>query len=142
MKYIKENKKLLLKYLFVIITNILLYIFCSFYLKNSTYKDIIMLLIVVVVDIIIYYYKGIEKFNLYLDLFCNIIVGFILLIFERNMLNYSKILVSLFIANNIVFTRSRLSNKFWMKTLQYIMILINTIICMFINLLIFYSIFS
>lgn len=141
MKYIKENKKILLKYLFVIITNILLYIFCSFYLKNSTYKDIIMLLIVVIVDIVIYYYKGIEKFNLYLDLLCNIIVGFILLIFERNMLSYSKILVSLFIANNIVFTRSRLSNKFWMKILQYIMILINTIICMFINLLIFYSIF-
>ena len=101
MKYIKENKKLLLKYLFVIITNILLYIFCSFYLKNSTYKDIIMLLIVVIVDIVIYYYKGTKKFNLYLDLLCNIIVGFILLIFERNMLSYSKILVSLFMCSLI-----------------------------------------
>lgn len=143
MKYIKENKELLLKYLFIIITNIILYIFCGFYLENSMYKDIILLLVVVILDMIIYHYKGKLKFNLYLDLLCNIIVGFILLIFERNnMLSYSQILVSLFIANNIIFTRSRLSEKFWIKGLQYVLIIINTIICMFINLMIFYSIFN
>ena len=142
MKYIKENKELLIKYLFIIITNILLYILCGFYFKNSMYKDIILLLATVVIDMIIYHYKGIKKFNLYLDIVCNIIIGSILLFFERNMLNYSNILVSLFIANNIIFTRSRLSDNFWLKTLQYIMILISTIICMFINLFIFYSIFA
>lgn len=142
MKYIKENKKLLLKYLLIVVSNIVLCILCSFYFKTSTYKNIIMLLLVIVLDMVIYYYKEKEKFNLYLDIVCNIIVGLILLIFERNMLSYSNILVSLFLANNIVFTRSRLSNKFFMKTLQYMMILINTIICMFINLLIFCSIFS
>lgn len=142
MKYIKENKELLLKYLFIIITNIILYIFCGFYLKNSMYKDIILLLFVVIIDMIIYYYKGKLKFNLYLDLLCNIVIGFILFIFENNMLSYSKILVSLFIANNIIFTRSRLSDKFWIKGLQYILIIVNTIICMFINLMVFYSIFK
>lgn len=142
MKYIKENKELLLKYLLIIITNIIIYILCSFYFKTSTYKNIIMLLIVVILDMIIYHYKGTNKFNIYLDLITNILIGLILLILERNMLNYSNVLVSLFIANNIVFTRSRISEKFLKKTLQYIMILINTIICMFINLLIFYSIFS
>ena len=142
MKYIKENKELLLKYLFIIITNIILYIFCGFYLKNSMYKDIILLLSIVVIDMIIYYYRGKLKFNLYLDLLFNIIVGFILLIFERNMLSYSKVLVSIYIANNIIFRRSRLSNKFWIKSLQYILIIVNTIINMFINLIFFYSIFN
>ena len=141
MKFIKENKELLLKYLFIIITNIILYIFCGFYLKNYEYKDIILLLLVVGIDMVIYHYRGKIKFNLYLDLVCNILVGIILLIFERNMLSFSKILVSLFIANNIIFTRSRVSSNFWLKNLQYILIIVNTIVCMFINLMIFYSIF-
>ena len=142
MKYIRRNKELLLKYLFIIITNIILYIFCGFYFKSSKYKEIILLLCIVVIDMIIYHYRGKLKFNLYLDLLCNIIVGFILLIFERNMLSYSKILVSIFIANNIIFTRSRLSNNFWIKGLQYVLILVNAVTSMFINLMIFYSIFN
>ena len=142
MKYINENKELLLKYLFIIITNIILYIFCGFYFKNFIYKDIMLLLCIVVIDMIIYYYRGKLKFNLHLDLLCNIIVGFILLIFERNMLSYSKVLVSIYIANNIIFTRSRLSDNFWIKGLQYGSILVNTIISMYINIMVFYIIFN
>lgn len=142
MKIIKENKELLLKYLLVIITNIILYIFCGFYFKKFIHKDILMLLAVVIMDMLIYHYRGKVKFNLYLDLVCNIIIGFILFIFEKNMNSYSQIIVSLFIANNIIFTRSRLSDKFLIKSLQYVSIILNTIISMFINLLLFYSIYK
>lgn len=140
MKYIKNNKELLIKYLFIIISNILIYIICNFYFKTSMYKDIITLLIVVIVDMIIYYYKGTRKFIYYLDLLTNFIIGLILMLFIKDSLSYSNALFSLFFANNIIFMRSRFSDKFLKKTLQYLMIFIYTILTMFVNLLI-YNIF-
>ena len=42
-KYIKENKKLLIKYSLIIVSNILLVILNNFYLKNNNYKNMILL---------------------------------------------------------------------------------------------------
>ena len=47
-----NNKVLYLKYLFILISNILVYILCNFYF--DTYKYILMILITVVVDMFIY----------------------------------------------------------------------------------------
>lgn len=141
MKYVKDNKELLIKYLFIIINNILIHVICSFYFKTSMYKDIVILLIVVIVDMIIYYYKGTKKFIYYLDILTNFIIGLILMLFIKDSLSYSNALFSLFFANNIIFMRSRFSDKFLKKTLQYLMIFIYTILTIFVNLLIYNIIF-
>lgn len=137
MNYIKENKEILLKYLYIIISNILLVILINFYLKNYVYKDIILLFITVIVDLIIYYYKGIKPFKIYLDIITNFIVGLILMLFIRNDLYYSYTLISIFLSNYIIFTRSRLKEKTLLKLGQYFSIIILMIINLFINLLIF-----
>lgn len=137
MNYIRENKELLFKYLLIIISNIIICIFTNFYLKNYIYKDLVMLLVTVVINTLIYYYRGTKVFKVYFDFVTNFIVGLILMFYTKDMLIYGTILFSLFFSNNIVFVKSRLSEKYIIKTLQYLMILIYTIISMFINLLIF-----
>ena len=137
MNFIKKNKDLLFKYLLILVSNIIINILCDFYLRNFVYKDIILLIIIVIVDLIIYYYKGIKKFVSYIDLIVNIIIGFILMLFIDNNIEYANKLFSVFLANNIIFERSRLSDKFFKKFVQYFMILIYTLIAMFINILTF-----
>ena len=137
MKYIKENKELLLKYLLVIITNIIISIMCNFYFKNTEYRYLIMLGLAVIIDFIIYYYKGTKVFNTYLDFITNFIIGLILIIFCKYQLDYASICFSLIFANNIIFMRSRYSDKFFKRSLQYLLILIFSIISLFINTLIF-----
>lgn len=137
MNYIKERKVLLLKYLSIIVGNILLYILCNYYFNGWTYKDILLLLLVVVVDMIIYSYKEKKVCEPYLDMLTNLIVGFILMFFIDNNVVYSNVLLSIVFPNNIVFMRSRYSDKKWKKFLQYLMILIYTIISLFINVLVY-----
>lgn len=134
MKYFKENKVLLEKYLLIIIFNIILYILNSFYLKNSDIGTIVMLILVFIFDMFIYYYKGTVTFKYYLDIICNILVGLLLTIIIDDYYIYSTNILSLFISNNIVFARSRLSNKFFKRSLQYMLIFLITILCMIINL--------
>ena len=67
-----NNKVLYLKYLFILISNILVYILCNFYF--DTYKYILMILITVAIDMFIYYYKKKSEFKFYLDIICNFMV--------------------------------------------------------------------
>ena len=137
MKYIKENKLLLLKYLFIIIINFLVYIFINFYFNSSMYKEIYMLFCVIVLDTIIYYYKEKTKFIWYFDYIVNLVVGFILLCFFKDIINYGTVLFSIILSNNIVFMRSRLSDKFLKKTFQYFFMFFSSILSLFISLCIF-----
>lgn len=132
---IMKSKNLFLKYLFIIISNILIYILCNFYFDS--YKYVFMLLFSVVLDMFIYYYKGTIKYKFYYDIVCNFIVGLILLLFIKNEYNYMSVLFSLFLSNNVIFMRSRLSEKFFKKFLQYLLIFIYTIVCIFINVFVF-----
>ena len=75
MKYFRENKSLLLKYLMIIITNILLFIFCEYYFRNSEYSSIVTFMSVTIFDYIIYYYKKTKKFVVCIDILCCFIVG-------------------------------------------------------------------
>lgn len=134
------NKDLILQYLYIVISNLLLTIFVNYYLKNFIYKDILLLVLVLIFDMIIYYYKGKNKFIFYLDLFVNIIIGLLILLFTNKLVDYSNMLLSLFLANNIVYVRSRLSDSFIKMTLQYFMVLVYTVLGMFINIMIFYFI--
>lgn len=136
-KYIKENKNLLIKYLLIIVSNIVLVILNNFYLKNNIYKNMILLFIIVIIDLIICNYKQKVKFKWYLDLIVNFIIGLILMFITNNIIDYSIILLSLYLANNIIFVRSRYSDKFSKRMLQYIMIFIYTILIMFINIFIY-----
>lgn len=142
MKYIKENKELLLKYLMIIISNIVLYILTSFYFRNYEYGSIIMFVLIVIDDYIIYNYKGTKKFKIYLDILCCFIVGLIMLFFKNDALLYSYYLFNLFFANNIVFMQSRKSEKIFNRGLQYISILLLTILCMVLNIVIYLIIFG
>ena len=134
------NKDLILQYLYIVISNLLLTIFVNYYFKNFIYKDILLLVLVLIFDMIIYYYKGKNKFIFYLDLFVNIIIGLLILLFTNKLVDYSNMLLSLFLANNIVYVRSRLSDSFIKMTLQYFMVLVYTVLGMFINIMIFYFI--
>lgn len=134
------NKDLILQYLYIVISNLLLTIFVNYYFKNFIYKDILLLVLVLIFDVIIYYYKGKNKFIFYLDLFVNIIIGLLILLFTSKLVDYSNMLLSLFLANNIVYVRSRLSDSFIKMTLQYFMVLVYTVLGMFINIMIFYFI--
>ena len=137
MKYIKDNKELLIKYLLVLISNIILFILCNFYFSNSKYMTLTLLFIIIILDMIIYYYRGNKTYKWYLDIICNIVVGIILMLFIKDRLEYSNILLSIFLANNIIFMRSRYSDKIYKICIQYLMIFGYTIICMFINILLF-----
>ena len=138
MNYLKENKELLIKYLFIIISNILIYILSNFYFKNFEYSSIIMFLIVIAFDMFIYYYKGTKKFKIYLDIISCFVIGLILLLFIDDPIYYSCILFNLFFANNIAFMQSRKSEKVFLRGLQYLLIIFITILCMILNLLILF----
>lgn len=138
MNYLKENKELLIKYLFIIISNILIYILSNFYFKNFEYGSIIMFLIVIAFDMFIYYYKGTKKFKIYLDIISCFVIGLILLLFIDDPIYYSCILFNLFFANNIAFMQSRKSEKVFLRGLQYLLIIFITILCMILNLLILF----
>ena len=139
-KYINENKNLILQYLYIIISNILVTILVNYYFKNFIYKDILLLGLVLIFDMVIYYYKGKNRFVFYLDLLVNIFVGLLILVSTNKLIDYSTILLSLFLANNIVYVRSRLSDSFIKMTLQYFMVLVYTILGMLLNIIIFYFI--
>ena len=139
-KYINENKNLILQYLYIIISNILVTILVNYYFKNFIYKDILLLGLVLIFDMVIYYYKGKNRFVFYLDLLVNIFVGLLILVSTNKLIDYSTILLSLFLANNIVYVRSRLSDSFIKMTLQYFMVLAYTILGMLLNIIIFYFI--
>ena len=134
MEYIKTNKDLLMKYLYIIISNILIVILCNFYFKNSEYKDIFIMFIAIIFDMIIYYYKGIKSFKILLDSLVNFIIGLILMFFYKDIISFGIVLFSLFFSNNLVFIRSRLKEKFWKNTLEYILVFIINIIIIFINM--------
>lgn len=142
MKFIKENKELILKYLYIIVSNILIVILCNFYFRNSDYKDIFILFIALIIDMIIYYYKGKRKFKFLLDIISNIIVGVLLLLFYRDSISYGIVLFSLFFSNNITFIRSRLKDNFWLNTLQYILVFFGIIFTVFVNMCIFSLIYN
>lgn len=137
MKYFKDNKNLFSKYLMILVLNVLLFIFCNFYFKNFKYCTIVLLILIIISDMIIYYYKKLDKFIWYYDFILNIIVGFIVMIFIKDTVLLANNLFSIMFANNIVFMRSRFSDKFIKKSLQYLMILIYTVLAMFINLLVY-----
>ena len=137
MKYLKENKSLLLKYLLIIISNILVYILSSYYFRNFEFGSIIMFILVVIVDMLIYHYKGKKVFKVYLDILCCFIIGLLMFFLLYNVIIYSYFLFNLFFANNIVFMYSRKSEKIFIKALQYISVMLITLLCMFLNILLF-----
>ena len=136
MEYLKKNKLMFYKYMLVIIFNIIIYILTNFYFNSSDSGTIVMLIVVLIIDLFILNYKEKTIFKYYLDIICNILIGFILLIFINDFYYYSTILLSLYLSNNIVFMRSRISDKFLKRSLQYLLTFFITIFCMFINLLI------
>ena len=91
----------------------------------------------IVMDLIIYNYKGTKKFVNYLDFIFNLILSMILIIPIKNTLEYSTILFTLVFTNNIIFIRSRLSNKFFIKSIQYLMMLLYSILTMFVSIFIY-----
>lgn len=134
MKYLKDNKVLLLKYLGVIVSNILIYILVSFYFKNIENNFLIMCVFAIGFNIFIFYYKEKVICKYYLDLLCCIISGFILNFFIRNDLMYSTILFTLFFANNVIFMKNRKEGKVLSKMLNYLLVLVITVVAMFVNL--------
>ena len=132
MKWFKDNKQLLYKYLLVMIFNIILHILINFYFKESEFVAIYLLFAVLISDLIIYYIKGVVRYKYYLDIICNIILGFILL-FTKDFYIYTTSLFSIVFANNIVFMRSRLSEKLLIRSLQYFLILLVSLLCVSIN---------
>lgn len=137
MKYFKDNKQLILKYIYIFIMNILLFILCSFYFKSSQYKYLIMLLLNIISNMFIYYYKGTLKFKIYLDFILNILLSLILIIFINNSLDYCSVVFSLLFSNNIIFIRSRLSDNFIKRSIQYLMMFISSLLVLFIATFIF-----
>ena len=137
MKYLKDNNQLLMKYLLIIVFNVILFIFTNFYLKDFEYKLLVLMGVVVLVDMIIYYLKGTIKFITRYDFIANFISGLILMLFLKDDLEYSKVILSVFFGNNIVFIRSRFSDNFLKRSGQYALILINTILSMFLSLAIY-----
>ncbi len=138
MKFLKENKKLILKYLFILISNILIYILCNYYLRNLEYKEFIMLFVILIVDFIIYYYKGIVKFNYYLNLLVSLITNIILLFFIKNEYLYGINVFSIGFANNFIYMRNRTNDKLSHNIFQYILLLLNSLLILFIGLCLFF----
>ena len=138
MKFLEKNKELFSKYLLIIISNILLFILCDFYLKNFEYASIVLFLLIVIDGLVIYNYKGVKKFNVIYDILTCFIIGLIMLLMERDIFVYSYYIFVLFFANNIVFMLSRKSEKYFIKLLQYFLTLVLTILCMFMNLIVWY----
>ena len=137
MNYFKKNKVLLKKYLFIMLINIISFILCDFYFKSSDTGYVIMLVIVLFYNLFIYYYKEKVKFKYYLDLLCNLLVGCILYIFIKDINIYIIVTFSLFLSNNIVFMKSRISDKLLKRSLQYALIFLLTVLYTTINYMLF-----
>ena len=134
MKYLKDNKVLLLKYLGVIVSNILIYILINFYCKNIENNFLIMCVVAIGVNIFIFYYKEKVICKYYLDLLCCVVSGFILYFFIKDDLMYSTILFTLFFANNVIFMKNRKEGKALSRMFSYLLVLVITILAMFVNL--------
>ena len=137
MKYIKDNNKLLVKYGVIALLNIIVFILCDYYFKKSDTGYAIMLIAVFIINLFVYNYKEQIIFKYYLDIICNFLVGIILLIFIKNINLYIIVTFSLFLANNIVFMRSRISDKILLRSIQYALILMLTMLSTLISLTIF-----
>jgi len=135
MKYIRDNKVMLLKYLSVVVSNILLYILVSFYFRNVENNFLILFVVVAIFDYIIFNYKDKIKYNYLLDIICCIFSGIILNFFIKIDLLYSINIFCIYFPNNIIFMKSRESNKFFGRLLQYLITVIITIFVMYISLL-------
>ena len=134
MNYLKDNKVLLLKYLGVIVSNILIYILVSFYCKNIENNFLIMCVVAIGFNIFIFYYKEKVICKYYLDLLCCVVSGFILNFFIKDDLIYSTILFTLFFANNVIFMKNRKEGKVLSKMFSYLLVLVITVVAMFFNL--------
>ena len=141
MKYINDNKNLLKKYSLIIIFNIIMYLLCDFYFKSSDTGYVVMLLIVFIFNLFVYNYKEKTIFKYYLDLLCNLIVGTILLIFIKNINIYIIVTFSLYLSNNIVFMKSRLNEKLIMRSIQYALIFLLTLLSTIISMMMFHLIY-
>ena len=128
MKYINENKQLLLKYMYIFIMNILLFIICNYYFKSSQYKFMIMLILDIIMDQVIYYYKGVKVFKVYLDFIFNLLISVLFILIINNTYDYCSAVFSILFANNIVFIRSRISDKFIKRSIQYLMMFIYSLL--------------
>jgi len=136
MEYLKKNKKMLLKYLAIIVTNILTYIFVNFYFRNYEHNYLIMFVLIAIFGELINIYKGKVKFEWPYDLMTCVIIGIILSFFIKKDLTYATIILALFIPNNFVFYRSRKTEKILKNLLQSLSILLIVILSMFICLFI------
>lgn len=141
MKYFNENKNLLMKYSLIILFNIISYLLCNYYFKSSDTGYVIMLLIVFIFNLLIWNYKEKTKFKYYLDLSCNFIIGLLLMLFIKNINIYMIVTFSLFLSNNIVFMKSRLSEKLLLRSIEYALIFLLTLFSTIISLQIFYLIY-
>lgn len=135
--YINNNKELIKKYILIILTNIIIYILGSFYFKNLEYKDILIFLLILIISTVIYFYKGTKKFRYELDIVSNVITGLLLIPFIKKDIDYSTILFTILFSNNIVYMKSRANEKLLFRGLQYLGILLITIISMIISIAIF-----
>jgi len=140
MKYINDNKSLLIKYGLIIIFDIIIYILCNYYFKSSDTGYVIMLFVVFIFNLFIYNYKGQVLFKYHLDIICNLIVGIIFLLFIKNNYSYIVVTFSLFLSNNIVFMKSRISDKILLRSIQYALIFLFTLLSTVISLILFYVI--
>ena len=134
MNYLKDNKVLLLKYLGVIVSNILIYILVSFYFKSVENNFLIICVFAIGFNIFIFYYKEKVICKYYLDLLCCVVSGFILNFFIKDDLIYSTILFTLFFANNVIFMKNRKEGKVLSKMFSYLLVLVITVVAMFFNL--------
>ena len=141
MNFIKENGCLLKKYSLIIIFNIIAFLLCDFYFKKSDTGYVIMLLLVIIFNLFILNYKEKIKFKYLLDLLCNFLVGLILLLFIKNVNIYLIVTFSLYLANNIVFMKSRLNKKILIRSIEYALIFLLTLSSSIISLLLFYKIY-
>ena len=141
MKYFSDNKFLLKKYSLIILFNIIAYLLCDFYFNSSDIGYVIMLLIVFIFNFFILHYKEKIKFEYYLDLLCNSLIGIILLLFIKDINIYIIVTFSLYLSNNIVFMKSRLSEKILIRSIEYALIFLLTLLSTIITFYIFYLIY-
>ena len=134
MNYLKDNNVILLKYLGVIVSNILIYILVSFYFKSVENNFLIICVFAIGFNIFIFYYKEKVICKYYLDLLCCVVSGFILNFFIKDDLIYSTILFTLFFANNVIFMKNRKEGKVLSKMFSYLLVLVITVVAMFFNL--------
>jgi len=140
MKYFKENKELIKKYLYVILFNIISYFLCDFYFNSSDKGYVVMLLVVFLFDLFIFNYKNKIKCKYILDLLSNLLVGLILQLFIKDINTYIIVTFSLFLSNNIVFMKTRLSEKLLLRSIEYALIFLLTLLLTITNVFIYYFI--